>query len=76
MSQPQQSARKFAASFAVISLVVFGASGCATAQPTTSPSATATPTPTQTPLTDAQALAAFKSIAEALGVTASEEGFP
>ncbi len=72
MKQPQGSTRKFVSTLAVISLVMLGASGCSTAQPTTSPSASATPTPT--PLTDAQALAAFKSIAESSVAKADKTG--
>ena len=77
MKLRQNNARKFAATLAVISLVVIGASGCAsTASPTASqtPSATPSPTVTDVPLTGAKALAAFKSIAQASVAKADKDG--
>jgi hypothetical protein len=61
-------ARKFAATLAVITLVALWASGCSSsASPTVSqtPSSTPSPTLTDPPLAGAEALAAFKAIAEA-----------
>jgi hypothetical protein len=68
---------KFAATLAAGSLVFLGLSGCSsTATPSVTPThtASATPTPTPTSLTPAQALAAFKSIAQVSSTKADQDG--
>ena len=67
MKTQPSTARKFAATLALIALVALGVSGCSS---TPTPSSSATPTA----LTDDQALAAFKAIAEASVAKADSVG--
>ena len=71
MKLNQGTTRKLAATFAVIGLVTLGATGCSSSE---GPSVSASPSATPTPLTGAEAIAAFKSIAQASADQADKVG--